>query len=296
MSSILYRKAKTWTPVDELNGSRESMVLRITNNRAVKRPPTVSFLTIRKNISKGSNMKTIHQILLDAVNILKQNNVQTPRLDAEVILAHLLGWDRIDLITRSREVLDQDLEQEYYHFIQERAAGKPVQYITGQQEFMGLNFKVTPDVLIPRPDTEILVETAIKEAGTMEPPLTIVDVGTGSGAISISLAHYIKGAHIHSIDISPKALGVAMENARLHSLEHRVTFYQGDLFDPIDDLLRSRVDLWVSTLPIFQPTKFQTFKGRYDAMSHIALDGGGWAGLLSANHQEGEKFLSPGVV
>ena len=240
-------------------------------------------------------MKTIHQILLDAVNILKQNNVQTPRLDAEVILAHLLGWDRIDLITRSREVLDQDLEQEYYHFIQERAAGKPVQYITGQQEFMGLNFKVTPDVLIPRPDTEILVETAIKEAGTMEPPLTIVDVGTGSGAISISLAHYIKGAHIHSIDISPKALGVAMENARLHSLEHRVTFYQGDLFDPIDDLLRSRVDLLVSNppyIPTHQIPNLQREVRYYEPT--LALDGGE-DGLDYYRRiiQEGEKFLSP---
>ena len=240
-------------------------------------------------------MKTIHQILLDAVNILKQNNVQTPRLDAEVILAHLLGWDRIDLITRSREVLDQDLEQEYYHFIQERAAGKPVQYITGQQEFMGLNFKVTPDVLIPRPDTEILVETAIKEAGTMEPPLTILDVGTGSGAISISLAHYIKGAHIHSIDISPKALGVAMENARLHSLEHRVTFYQGDLFDPIDDLLRSRVDLLVSNppyIPTHQIPNLQREVRYYEPT--LALDGGE-DGLDYYRRiiQEGEKFLSP---
>ena len=240
-------------------------------------------------------MKTIHQILLDAVNILKQNNVQTPRLDAEVILAHLLGWDRIDLITRSREVLDQDLEQEYYHFIQERAAGKPVQYITGQQEFMGLNFKVTPDVLIPRPDTEILVETAIKEAGTMEPPLTILDVGTGSGAISISLAHYIKGAHIHSIDISPKALGVAMENARLHSLEHRVTFYQGDLFDPIDDLLRSRVDLLVSNPPYIPTHKIPNLQRevRYYEPT-LALDGGE-DGLDYYRRiiQEGEKFLSP---
>ena len=240
-------------------------------------------------------MKTIHQILLDAVNILKQNNVQTPRLDAEVILAHLLGWDRIDLITRSREVLDQDLEREYYHFIQEREAGKPVQYITGQQEFMGLNFKVTPDVLIPRPDTEILVETAIKEAGTMEPPLTIVDVGTGSGAISISLAHYIKGAHIHSIDISPKALGVAMENARLHSLEHRVTFYQGDLFDPIDDLLRSRVDLLVSNppyIPTHQIPNLQREVRYYEPT--LALDGGE-DGLDYYRRiiQEGEKFLSP---
>ena len=81
-------------------------------------------------------MKTIHQILLDAVNILKQNNVQTPRLDAEVILAHLLGWDR-DLITRSREVLDQDLEQEYYHFIQERAAGSRFNTSPGSRNLWG---------------------------------------------------------------------------------------------------------------------------------------------------------------
>ena len=220
-------------------------------------------------------MITIHQILLDAVEILKKNNIQTPRLDGEVILAHLLDYNRVDLIIRYNEVLDKEQEKEYFDKIKLRAKGMPVQYITGHQEFMGLDFHVTPDVLIPRPDTETLVELAIQEANSMDKPLTIVDIGTGSGAIALSLAHYIKDVQIHTIDISSKAIEIAKKNAKSLSLEKKVDFYQGDLLSPIKGLLEGKVDLLVSNPPYITSKDMLSLQREVkDFEPSLALDGG----------------------
>ncbi|HHT50338.1 MAG TPA: peptide chain release factor N(5)-glutamine methyltransferase, partial [Eubacteriaceae bacterium] len=220
-------------------------------------------------------MITIHQVLTDAVSILKENNINTPRLDGEVILAHLLDCKRIDLILKHDEVLDKEQEREYIKRINLRAQGMPVQYITGNQEFMGLDFHVTPDVLIPRPDTEILVEEAIQEASLMDKPLIIVEIGTGSGAIALSLAHYIKDAQVHTIDISPKAIAIAKKNAKKLSLEEKVIFHQGDLLSPIKGILDGKVDILVSNPP-YIPSK-DILSLQREVQFHepsLALDGG----------------------
>jgi release factor glutamine methyltransferase len=220
-------------------------------------------------------MITIHQVLTDAVSILKENNINTPRLDGEVILAHLLDCKRIDLILKHDEVLDKEQEREYIKRINLRAQGMPVQYITGNQEFMGLDFHVTPDVLIPRPDTEILVEEAIQEASLMDKPLIIVEIGTGSGAIALSLAHYIKDAQVHTIDISPKAIEIARKNAKNLSLEEKVIFHQGDLLSPIKGILDGKVDILVSNPP-YIPSK-DILSLQREVQFHepsLALDGG----------------------
>jgi release factor glutamine methyltransferase len=220
-------------------------------------------------------MITIHQVLLDAVAILKKNNIKTPRLDGEVILAHLLDCKRIDLILKHDEVLDKEQEREYIKRINLRAQGMPVQYITGNQEFMGLDFHVTPDVLIPRPDTEILVEEAIQEASLMDKPLIIVEIGTGSGAIALSLAHYIKDAQVHTIDISPKAIAIAKKNAKKLSLEEKVVFYHGDLLSPIEGILEGKVDLLVSNPPYIPSKDILNLQREVkDFEPLLALDGG----------------------
>ena len=214
-------------------------------------------------------------MLTDAVSILKENNINTPRLDGEVILAHLLDCKRIDLILKHDEVLDKEQEREYIKRINLRAQGMPVQYITGNQEFMGLDFHVTPDVLIPRPDTEILVEEAIQEASLMDKPLIIVEIGTGSGAIALSLAHYIKDAQVHTIDISPKAIEIARKNAKNLSLEEKVIFHQGDLLSPIKGILDGKVDILVSNPP-YIPSK-DILSLQREVQFHepsLALDGG----------------------
>ncbi|RBP37052.1 peptide chain release factor N(5)-glutamine methyltransferase [Garciella nitratireducens] len=237
---------------------------------------------------------TINQLLMNGTKKLKQASMNTARLDAEVILAHQLGCNRIDLIINCNDEVDEKQQKLYYDKIKERIQGKPVQYIVGQQEFMGLPFKVTPDVLIPRPDTEILVESAIEEAKSMKKPLIILDIGTGSGAIALSLAHYIMESLVYTVDISPEAIEVAQENAKHLSLTQRVYFYLGDLMTPLEKELYGKVDLLVSNPPYIPHHEIANLQKEVrDYEPTIALDGGK-DGLEFYRRilKEGEKLLS----
>ena len=238
---------------------------------------------------------TIEELLAQATRILKENKITTARLDAEVILADLLGWRRIDFIIKSKNSIEKSIEKQYLQRIKDRSLGKPVQYIIGQQEFMGLNFKVTPAVLIPRPDTEILVETAIEEAQNMHRPLSIVDIGTGSGAITLSLAHFIKGCHVHSVDVSLEASEIAQENARNLFLEEKVTFYLGDIFTPLGPDLQNNVDLLISNPPYIPREEINHLQREVRLFEpHLALDGGeDGLDFYRRLIQGGKKFLSP---
>ena len=134
--------------------------------------------------------------------------------------------------------------------IERRAQREPLQYITGRQEFWGLDFMVTPDVLIPRPETELIVETALAACQDRSRPLTIIDLCTGSGCIAISLAKELPAARIFATDTSAKALAVARENARRHGVSDRIRFLEGDLFGPLEELdLQGQVDIIVSNPP-----------------------------------------------
>lgn len=239
--------------------------------------------------------KTIRQLLADATKRFKEGKISTPRLDAEVILAHQLGRERIDFITKSNEIIDITQQKIYDHKIQERLQGKPVQYITGQQEFMGLTFGVTPDVLIPRADTEILVEAVLEHAKSMEKPLAIVDIGTGSGAICLSLAYYILESIVHTVDISEKALEVAQQNAKKLCLKERVHFYIGNLLAPLETKLMGKIDLLVSNPPYIPHediAHLQKEVRHYEPM--LALDGGeDGLGFYRDIIEQGSKLLSP---
>jgi len=151
-------------------------------------------------------------------------------LDAQTLLAEALGKDRTHLIVNFNQELDEDLLAKYQTLIERRAAGEPLQYITGHQEFFGLEFEVTPDVLIPRPETEILVEEVIRlvhQNNVAEP--VIVDVGTGSGCIAVTLARELGTARVIACDISSAALSVARRNAAKHGLDNRMQFVECDL-------------------------------------------------------------------
>jgi release factor glutamine methyltransferase len=154
------------------------------------------------------------------------------RRDAELLLRHLLQHERAALLARWNERLHEDEAAEYVAFLERRHKGEPIQYITGEASFYGLTFHVTPAVLIPRPETEHLVEKVIALCRGVERP-RIVDVGAGSGAIAVALAHELPQAQVTATDISVEALAIAKENAKRNNVTERVRFLQGDLLAPI---------------------------------------------------------------
>ena len=153
-------------------------------------------------------------------------------LDAERLMMHVLGKDRAWLIAHPGEEFSEEEHALYEALIERRLAGEPIQHISGECEFYGLPFKVTQDVLIPRPETEHLVEKVIAIARRFERP-RMVDIGTGSGAIAVALAHNLAGAVITATDLSQSALAVARENAAKNGVAERIRFLHGDLLAPV---------------------------------------------------------------
>lgn len=172
------------------------------------------------------------------------------RRTASVLLAHVLGVDRTHLLTGSNEHITGSQYEDYLRLTQRRAAGEPLQYITGRQEFYGLDFRVTPAVLVPRPETEFLVERTIKLMDDAMPSPLIVDVGTGSGCIAVTLAVNVPRARVIATDLSAAALEVARTNAEQHGANDRIEFFQGDLLEPLKaHHLENSVDVLASNPP-----------------------------------------------
>jgi len=165
-----------------------------------------------------------------AVERLTAANVGSPRLNAEMLLMFVLGCDRAYLHAHPERELTADENARYDHDLSQRSRGIPTQYITGHQEFWGMDFIVTAAVLIPRPETEHIIETVLPLTRSLIKP-RIIDVGTGSGCISIALAKELAQAEIHATDISPAALEVARVNAARLQMQERVQFHQGNLLD-----------------------------------------------------------------
>lgn len=156
---------------------------------------------------------TVKRILDWTVGFFETGSVPEPRLSAELLLAHALSCRRIDLYVQFERILSMAEREACRELVRRRAAHEPVQYIIGETEFMGLPFAVNPAVLIPRPDTETLVDAVLEHARTLPVPPRILDIGTGSGCIAVSLAHHLPGAAVTAIDISEAALAVAEGNA-----------------------------------------------------------------------------------
>ena len=176
---------------------------------------------------------TIGKILKWTEEYFAKAGLDTPRLDAEVLLCYVLQKERIHLYVHFDQPLSKDELAQFKGYIKERVLHKPVAYIVGHKDFMGLEFKVTEDTLIPRPDTEILVEAVISRLKTGGEPGVIADIGTGTGAICLSLLNYLTSLKAVTVDISEKALAVAKENAQRLGLSDRIEFFQGDLLEPI---------------------------------------------------------------
>ena len=192
-------------------------------------------------------MITVLEAIRLSTEYLDKKKIDSPRINAELLLAHIIGCKRLDLYLAFDRPLTEPELNIYRGLIKRRASYEPLQYIIGTVEFYGLVFKVTPSVLIPRPETELLVENIIKELSDKE-QLNILEIGCGSGNIAISLAYHLKQAQIITTDISDAALNLAKENSQKLGVAERISFIRHNILT--DDLLRfSMFDLVVSNPP-----------------------------------------------
>jgi len=178
-------------------------------------------------------MVTIERLLKDGTEIIKQREFNNPFLDVQLILSHLLQKDRIYLHLHRKDEIDEDMARKFYEMAAKRNEGYPLQYMTNSQEFMGLDFYVQEGILVPRPDTEILTEKIINivnKDSLKDKDINILDIGTGSGAIAVSLGHYLKNSKITAMDISDTAIETANININKHGLKNVVTV-KGDIFN-----------------------------------------------------------------
>lgn len=200
-------------------------------------------------------------------------NIETSLLESQLLLADTLNVERTYLLLNREEEIDDEKYKIFMEKISIRKTGMPLQYITGKQEFMGIMFKVCKGVLIPRCDTETLVEEVVKLAKGMKNP-SIIEVGSGSGAISISLAKFIEGSNIYAFDIMEVPLKITKENAILNKVEKRIKVIKSDMLSSAKDI-KERVDFIISNPPYIKTDVIPTLMKEVKEHEPIkALDGG----------------------
>ena len=179
---------------------------------------------------------TVLEVLKRATGYLETHGSSSPRLDAEVLLAHVLEVRRLDLYLQFDRLLEEAHLAPYRDLTARRGRGEPVAYLTGHREFMALDFEVTPEVLVPNPDSEALVQRAVEWGRSRGGALRLADIGTGSGCIAIAVAHYLPEVTVDATDISPAALEVAARNVARRGVGDRVRLLEGDLAAPLEGL------------------------------------------------------------
>lgn len=200
--------------------------------------------------------KRVSEVLMEAVRLLEEKGVAEPRADAEVLLSHVLNTDRLHLYIRGKEFIDEKSYKDFMLYIERRLKGEPVQYVVGKSYFMGLPFRVIPGVLIPRHDTEILVEKVLDEIKDVK-DVVAVDVGCGSGVIAVSLAKIKEDIFVYAVDMDERAVRLTFENAEFHSVLHKIKILKGDLFDPLRNLIKEgSLDAVVSNPPYISREEF----------------------------------------
>jgi release factor glutamine methyltransferase len=225
-------------------------------------------------------LQIVSEVLHGATQALAATDCDTPRLDAEVLLAHVLGSDRAWLYAHPEHALSPVQVSDYQSLISRRAEREPVAYLTGHKEFFGLDFIVTPDVLIPRPETEGLVELALQCAASLPRPHRVVDVGTGSGAIAVTLAVHLPQTHVLAIDTSLAALTLARRNAARHGVAQRIHCIQGNLLAP----LARPVDLIVANPPYLSQAELASAPPEVACWEPSVALHGGLDGLAVIRH------------
>ncbi|MFC2066667.1 peptide chain release factor N(5)-glutamine methyltransferase [Chloroflexota bacterium] len=227
-----------------------------------------------------------------ACELLTANSIEDASLEAELLLRHVLEIDQVQLYLGLNRELSPKQEATYWHIIARRLKGEPSAYITGHREFYGLDFHVGPSVLIPRPETELLVEKAINLTEN-SPISTIAEIGTGCGAIAITLALNLPGAKIYAADISAPALKVALLNCQRHGVADIICLLQGDMLDPLPE----PVDLIIANLPYVKESELaQTTLGNFEPL--LALNGGkdGLEKVYKLCHQVVNKLCPQGSL
>ena len=222
-----------------------------------------------------SRIETLAQLVAWAENRLKTADIDTPRLDAEVLLAHTLHVSRSGLHSRLQERVSDTRKTDFQRCVVRRAQREPVAYITGRQEFWSLEFQVNPCVLIPRPDTEVVVETTLRLLASSQITVPrILDIGTGSGCIAVALATELPQAQVWAVDKTPAILALAQKNAHAHRVGQRITFACGDLLAPVSPGAPF-FDLLVTNPPYIASQALDTLQPEVRAWEpRVALDGG----------------------
>ena len=202
---------------------------------------------------------------------LSKNNIDDIDIKINCLLKFVLRLDSNQIILKLSENVSEENEMQFKKYINELIKGVPLQYITNNQEFMGMNFYVDENVLIPRPDTEILVEEVIKESKIKQKKLQILDMCTGSGAIAISLAKYIENCTVIAVDISESALKIARKNAKINKVSEKIEFIKSNMFEKIKD---RKFDILVSNPPYIETNVIENLNKDVKNEPIIALDGG----------------------
>ncbi|MCG8450504.1 MAG: peptide chain release factor N(5)-glutamine methyltransferase [Pirellulales bacterium] len=225
--------------------------------------------------STAAETWTIGRLLTWTTDFLRDKGADSPRLDAEVLLAHACGCPRIELYTAFEKEADEPVRTAFRELVRRRAEGTPVAYLVGHREFFSLSFQVTSDVLIPRPETELLVVRALDIAKTQaaDGELRLADVGAGSGILAVCCAKHIPGCKVLALDISPAALKIAQANAERHGVAEQIEFLQSDLF--AQHPAAAEFDLILSNPPYVASAEMQGLDTEVrDHEPHLALDGG----------------------
>jgi release factor glutamine methyltransferase len=226
--------------------------------------PVFVLLVLRLN-----ELSTIAQALTWAADQLRAASA-TPRLDAELLLGHILGWERARVLAEGHALLVEPWRSAFRALIMRRAALEPVAYLIGHKEFYGLDFLVDRGVLVPRPETELLVDLALRYARGLpaQRPPVIADIGTGSGCIAVAVAVHLADALVYATDISPDALRIAGKNVERYGVAARVRLIQGNLLDALPE----PVDLLLSNPPYTILSEIDEGVRRHEP--HLALEGG----------------------
>lgn len=242
---------------------------------------------------------TVRDLLERGFKSLSKTERKSPRLESELIVMHLLDVDKAYLYTHPNRIVSKEIIEKFEELIEKRKEGYPIQYILKNQEFMGLDFHVTEGVLVPRPDTEILIEYIIKFARkNKKEKIKILDIGTGSGAISLSLAYYIENSYIYSVDISEKAIKIARKNKKKMNLEDRVELITKDILEGFPEI-DEKMDIVVSNPPYIPSRdidRLQIEVSKYEP--RLALDGGddGLVFYRYITEKAKEKLIDNGLL